>query len=358
MLSVEGLRHAFGGGRGEGAGGGRVVALDDVTFSLQGGQTLAIFGPNGAGKTTLLKVLAGLIRPDAGRATVAGGRGAIGWIGHQSHLYDHLTVRENLLFWAALYRVPAASRAQRAAEVMRRVGIAQHAERPVWVLSRGLVQRAAIARALIHEPRVLLLDEPFTGLDLAAAAEFRALLSQLRGAGRVVVLATHNVGEGAELATDVAFQRRGRFVYLAPRGGRAPAAIAAPYRRAPGDAREGLVEPAGGAPQPDQPLLGQAARQSGLRGAGGSGGIAAVRLVLQRARGCGVAPARRCDRARDARLRRRGHVIRRTRDQHPLRRAAAGRDSLALPDPAARRGGTGDCGPARRASLERVRGVA
>src|SRR5437016_431612 len=114
MLSAEALRHAFAGGRGEGGSGGRVVALDDVTFTLDAGQTLAVFGPNGAGKTTLLKVLAGLIRPDAGRATVAGGRGAIGWIGHQSHLYGHLTVRENLLFWAALYRVPAATRARRA----------------------------------------------------------------------------------------------------------------------------------------------------------------------------------------------------------------------------------------------------
>src|SRR5438445_648283 len=158
MLSAEALRHAFAGGRGEGGSGGRVVALDDVTFTLDAGQTLAVFGPNGAGKTTLLKVLAGLIRPDAGRATVAGGRGAIGWIGHQSHLYGHLTVRENLLFWAALYNVPAATRAHRAADVMQRLGIAQHAERAVWALSRGLAQRAAIAKALIHEPRVLLLS--------------------------------------------------------------------------------------------------------------------------------------------------------------------------------------------------------
>src|SRR5881396_2005468 len=232
MLSAEGLRHAFGSRRGEGGGGGRVVALDDVTFALQAGQTLAIFGPNGAGKTTLLKVLAGLIRPNAGRATVAGGRGAIGWIGHQSHLYGHLTVLENLLFWAALYQVPAATRAHRAAEVMQRLGIAEHAERPVRVLSRGLAQRAAIARALIHEPRVLLLDEPFTGLDLAAAGEVRALLAQLRGAGRVVVLATHNIDEGIELATDVAFQRCGRFVHFAPRGAHESAEIAEAYRRA------------------------------------------------------------------------------------------------------------------------------
>jgi heme exporter protein A len=102
----------------------------------------------------------------------------------------------------------------------------------VWSLSRGLAQRAAIAKALIHDPSVLLLDEPFTGLDLAAAAELRVLLGELRGGGRVVVLATHNVEDGVELATDIAFQRRGRFVHFAPRGGRGAAEIADAYRRA------------------------------------------------------------------------------------------------------------------------------
>src|SRR5947208_13125013 len=176
MLSAEALRHAFAGGRGEGGSGGRVVALDDVTFTLDAGQTLAVFGPNGAGKTTLLKVLAGLIRPNAGRATVAGGRGAIGWIGHQSHLYGHLTVRENLLFWAALYRVPAATRARRADAVMRPPGIAEHAEPAVCALPRRLAPPAATAKLPVPAPPVLLLDEPFTGLDLKAAAALRALL--------------------------------------------------------------------------------------------------------------------------------------------------------------------------------------
>jgi len=226
MLSAEGLRHAY----------GRAVALDGVSFTLAPGQTLAIFGPNGAGKTTLLKVLAGLIRPQQGRARVAGGRRAIGWIGHESHLYGHLSVRENLLFWAALYGVPTAERGVRATAVLKRLGLSDRAGQAVWSLSRGLTQRAALAKALVHDPRVLLLDEPFTGLDLAAAAELRTLLGELRGAGRVLVLATHNVDEGVELATDVAFQRHGRFVQLAPRGARGATEIAAAYRRAVTDA--------------------------------------------------------------------------------------------------------------------------
>jgi heme exporter protein A len=222
MLSADNLRHAF----------GPVRALDGVSFTLSAGHTLALFGPNGAGKTTLLKVLAGLVRPDAGRAQVEGGRRAIGWIGHQSYLYGHLTVRENLLFWGALYDVPRAELAARADELLRRLSIADRADVPVRVLSRGQMQRVAIARALIHDPQVLLLDEPFTGLDLAAAAEFRALLAELAGAGRIVVLATHNVDEGVELATDVAFQVRGRFLHFAPRGQRSAAEVADAYRRA------------------------------------------------------------------------------------------------------------------------------
>jgi len=235
MLLADGLRHTF--------GGGRVVALDGISFSLAPGRTLAIFGPNGAGKTTLLKVLAGLIRPQAGSARVDGGRRAIGWIGHQSHLYGHLTVRENLLFWGSLYGLDAARRSARAADVLARLDLSDRADQPVWSLSRGLLQRAAIAKALVHDPTVLLLDEPFTGLDLAAAEQLRALLGELRGGGgggggggRTLVLATHNVDEGVELATDVAFQRRGRFVHFAPRGTRSAAEVAAAYRRATADA--------------------------------------------------------------------------------------------------------------------------
>src|SRR6266567_896985 len=184
MLRAEALRHAF----------GPVWALDGITFSLQPGRTLVIFGPNGAGKTTLLKTLAGLIRPASGAVQIDGGRRAIGWIGHQTHLYGHLTVRENLLFWAALYDVPTPLRRARVDEALRRHGLADRADEPVHALSRGLVQRAGIA-----------------------------------GAVRIVVLATHNVDEGVELATDIAFQQGGRFVSFGPRGVRTAGGVAAEY---------------------------------------------------------------------------------------------------------------------------------
>ncbi len=222
MLLAEGLQHAF--------GSPPVRALDGVSFSVQPGQTLAVFGPNGAGKTTLLKVLAGLIRPQRGRVQVEGGRRAVGWIGHQPQLYGQLTVRENLRFWASLYDV------QSPPDLLKRLGLVEQADRPVRALSRGLVQRVAIARALVHDPRVLLLDEPFTGLDRIASEAFGRLLAQHAAAGRATVLVTHNVEEGTELATDVAFMRDGRLVQLAPRAGRDSRAIALAYRSAIGGA--------------------------------------------------------------------------------------------------------------------------
>jgi heme exporter protein A len=216
MLLAEGLQHAF----------GPLRALDDVSFTLEPGRTLAVFGPNGAGKTTLLKVLAGLIQPQGGRARIEGGRRAVGWIGHQPQLYGQLTVWENLRFWASLYDVAPAE------GILARLGLDAHRDRPVRALSRGLVQRVAIARALVHDPRVLLLDEPFTGLDRTAAEAFRRLLAEQAASGRATVLVTHNVEEGTELATDVAFMRGGRFVRLEPRAGRGAAAIAEAYRTA------------------------------------------------------------------------------------------------------------------------------
>jgi heme ABC exporter ATP-binding subunit CcmA len=221
MLWARDLAHAF----------GAVQALDGITFSLDRGQTLVIFGPNGAGKTTLLRVIAGLIRPRRGSAEVEGGRRAIGWIGHQSQLYGQLTVIENLRFWASLYDVPAGTVQERATALIARLGLERQTQQPVRTLSRGQAQRASIARALIHDPAVLLLDEPFTGLDRLAAEELRTLLGELAADGRASVLVTHSVEEGTELATEVAFMRSGRFAAHGPRAGRDAAALAADYRR-------------------------------------------------------------------------------------------------------------------------------
>ena len=222
MLWARDLSHAF----------GAIRALDGITFTLDRGQTLVIFGPNGAGKTTLLRVLAGLVRPTHGATGVAGGRRAIGWIGHQSQLYGHLTVRENLRFWGTLYDVPPRELEHRLAELVTRLGLETRAGQQVRTLSRGETQRAAIARALIHDPAVLLLDEPFTGLDGLAAEELGRLLGELAARGRATVLVTHDVKEGTELASEVAFMRAGRFVAIGPRGTRDAATLTAAYREA------------------------------------------------------------------------------------------------------------------------------
>ena len=226
MLWARDLSHAF----------GAVRALDGISFTLDRGQTLVIFGPNGAGKTTLLRVLAGLVRPAKGAVGVDGGRRAIGWIGHQSQLYGHLTVAENLHFWGTLYDVPAAALERRQEELIARLGLEARAGQRVRLLSRGETQRAAIARALIHDPPVLLLDEPFTGLDRLAAEELGRLLGELAALGRATVLVTHDVEEGTELASEVAFMRAGRFVAYGPRGARDAATLTAAYREVVGGA--------------------------------------------------------------------------------------------------------------------------
>ena len=227
MLRAEALFRAF----------GPIVALDGVSFTLEAGESLAVFGPNGAGKSTLLRTLAGLLRPQRGAVYLAGerydGRQAsqrrrIGWISHQSLLYDSLTALENLTFVARLYGLPNADAAARSA--LDRVGLGGRLHAPVRTLSRGLVQRAAIARALMHEPSVLLLDEPFTGLDVDAARQLREVLTaEIRG-GHTVVIVTHNVEEGLELASQVAVQRAGRFVAYGGRDDFDETGVSAHYR--------------------------------------------------------------------------------------------------------------------------------
>jgi heme exporter protein A len=197
---------------------GRHQAVRDVSFALEAGDTLALFGPNGAGKTTLLRILAGLLRPTAGKAFISGTdvltetttRGRIGLISHQTMLYPALTAAENVEFAARLHGVPSPRTAALAA--LDRLGIAQRAGSPVKILSRGMQQRVSIARAIVHDPAVVLLDEPYTGLDASGASALSALLLSLRERGAAMVLVTHNIEEGLAISSQAAVMVRGSFV--------------------------------------------------------------------------------------------------------------------------------------------------
>jgi len=200
---------------------GRRRAVDDVTLSVPAGDCLALFGPNGAGKTTLLRLIAGLLAPSAGSVRVGGrplrddadARAQVGLISHQSMLYRALTARENVEFAARLYGVadPRAA-AVRALDAMR---VLDRADTPVRALSRGLQQRVSIARAIVHEPSVVLLDEPYTGLDAAGGAALTGMLQSLRAARAALLLVTHNVDEGLAVASHAAVMLAGRIVRVA-----------------------------------------------------------------------------------------------------------------------------------------------
>ena len=214
-------------------GGRRVV--DGVDVEVAAGECLALFGPNGAGKTTLLRMMAGLLRPTAGSAQVAGlpvrgaeGRGRVGLVTHGSMLYGALTALENVELAARLHGVPtprqAALDALAAMRVADRAGVAARA------LSRGLQQRVSIARAIVHDPRAVLLDEPFTGLDDAGASALTEALTELSAHGAALLLVTHNVTEGLALAGRVAVMVAGRIVRTMSRSELEPRAFADEYR--------------------------------------------------------------------------------------------------------------------------------
>ena len=198
---------------------GRRRALTRVSFKAPGGTIIGLLGPNGAGKSTMLAILATLMRPSAGRVRfgtidplTAGAdlRGRIGVLGHDLFLYPELTARENLTFFAGLYDLPDPAAAAR--EGLRRAGLADRADDPVGSFSRGMRQRVALERALIHDPRLVLLDEPFTGLDDASARALVARLGELRDAGAILIVATHDLDLAEGLLDQVVFLRDGRIV--------------------------------------------------------------------------------------------------------------------------------------------------
>ena len=218
---------------------GRRAAVAGVDFTLGAGECLALFGPNGAGKTTLLRLVAGLLRPTGGRVRVEGidmrrdarARARVGLISHQSMLYAALTALENVEFTARLYGVPDPRAAARTA--LESIQVSDRAQTPVRTLSRGLQQRVSIARATVHDPSVVLLDEPYSGLDDAGAGALTSLLQSLRARGATLIVVTHNVAEGLALATHAAIMTEGRFARYEQRGAKLefdPMRYAAEYR--------------------------------------------------------------------------------------------------------------------------------
>jgi heme exporter protein A len=197
---------------------GEREALSGVTVSLLEGRTLAVFGPNGAGKTTLLRVLAGLLRAHAGAVRVLGRslpgdgaavRGRVGLLGHEPLLYRELTARENLRFHARLHGVDE----ERVEEMLDAVEMSGRAGEPLRTLSRGMVQRVAVARTVLHDPDLLLLDEPHANLDPHAVELLSPLIGAARGRSRVVC--SHDPGGGLPQADLVLGLRAGRVALLA-----------------------------------------------------------------------------------------------------------------------------------------------
>jgi len=224
-VEAAGLVRAFGARR----------AVDGLSFSLGPGDCLALFGPNGAGKTTALRLLAGLLSPTAGTASIEGvalpkpdARARVGLISHRGMLYEALTARENVRFSAQLHGLADPDGAtQRALEQLR---VADRADVAVRALSRGLQQRVAIARAIVHAPDVLLADEPYTGLDEQGGAALTALLRERRDAGAALIVVTHHLHEGLALATHAAIMRAGRFARFERAEGLERDRYAADYR--------------------------------------------------------------------------------------------------------------------------------
>jgi heme exporter protein A len=194
---------------------GHTVALDGLDLDVDAGVSLAVLGPNGAGKSTLLRLIAGLARPTAGDLSIEGqdaqqrgARARVGYIGHATLLYPALTARENLVFAARMQGV--ADPAGRAQALLEDEGLGAAADRLVGGFSRGMAQRVAIARGLVNDPAIVLLDEPFTGLDRRATERLAERLEALRRGGHTLILVTHDVARAAQLTDAALILTRGR----------------------------------------------------------------------------------------------------------------------------------------------------
>ena len=230
-IQARGLARAFAG----------VPVVDGVDLTVEAGEVVVLLGPNGAGKTTLLRMLALLVRPTEGELALFGTSGRvappdlrrrIGYAGHESLCYPDLTAAENLGFYARLFGIGEAP--ARIAAMLAWAGLDGAGRRPVRAFSRGMAQRLALARAMLHDPDLLLLDEPWSALDPAAAGALTERLAALRAAGRAIVLTTHDVPRAAPVATRVAVLARGRIAWSSEGPIRDVSAVETAYAAATG----------------------------------------------------------------------------------------------------------------------------
>ena len=196
--------------------------VQDLTFSVQRGEVFGLLGLNGSGKTTTIKLLLGLLRADAGRLEVLGKPmpdrsvlAGVGYLPEAGYLSRHLTGRENLSLLACLSGVDLAARAGKVSKMLEQVGLQRAADRRVGDFSKGMMQRASIAQALVHDPELLLLDEPLSGLDPLATGEMRELIVWLKARGKTVLLSSHDIAEVARVCDRVAILSRGRLARTA-----------------------------------------------------------------------------------------------------------------------------------------------
>ncbi|MCA9971808.1 MAG: heme ABC exporter ATP-binding protein CcmA [Anaerolineales bacterium] len=220
MIQIDGLTKTY----------GLNPVLRGLDLHVKPGEFVTLVGPNGAGKSTLMRIVATLLQPSAGSVRIGGWqlpqnaqrvRRHIGLVSHQSLLYDDLTAAENLAFFARLYQLPDA--AARVDAALRTVGLYARQRDPVSTFSRGMVQRLTIARATLHEPDILLLDEPYTGLDQDAARLLDNLLRREAEKGRTIFMITHDLVHGLNLCDRIVILNRGKIVADVPSGAVTPA---------------------------------------------------------------------------------------------------------------------------------------
>jgi ABC-2 type transport system ATP-binding protein len=213
VIELKALRKSFHGHLGI----GRTVAVDGLDITVQPGEIFGLLGPNGAGKTTTLKLMLGLLRPDSGQALLFGrppndvaARARLGFLPENPYFYDYLTPVEFLDLYARLHGIPAAERARRIRAAIERVGLAGREKTALRKFSKGMIQRLGLAQAIQHDPELVILDEPMSGLDPVGRREVRDLIMSLRASGRTVFFSSHILQDAEMVCDRVAIVFRGR----------------------------------------------------------------------------------------------------------------------------------------------------